>query len=225
MDPVRVKAFPKTGLSLLACAVVVFSGLVILGQGCSDVDKLVMETQREHKLKQQMRWAEDELRKGNLVSAQTVFDWVCRESTRPSIRERALFFSGFSTLLDEREAGRWERGREIFARVNEEFAEGEFGQISSYVAAALSGVVSDIEALERDIVSMGHRVDLERSHNQEMDELVKRQKKELSEKAEEVTKLKDVILQKNREIESLKMQIKKVEEIHKEIKEKRKGLS
>lgn len=114
----------------------------------------------------------------------------------------------------------------MFMRTSEEFTEGEFGQISGYVAAALSDVLSAMGALQKDNASMQQKIDLkERSHTREMDQLVKKQKKQLSKKKDEIAALKNTIRVKNGEIESLRLKIKKLEEIHKEIKKKRKGLS
>ena len=55
--------------------------------------------------------------------------------------------------------------------------------------------------------------------------LVKKQKKQLSEKTDEIAALKNSIGLKDEEIKNLELKIKKLEEIHKEIKEKREGLS
>lgn len=226
MDNGKIRAFSKRCLSLLAGIFLVFTGLMIFGQGCTNLDKFIKESQKEHKLTQQMKFAEDELKRGNLLSARTLFEWVRRESKRPSVQERALFFSAFTTLLDKKDKNRWDRGQQMFMRTSEEFTEGEFGQISGYVAAALSDVLSAMGALQKDNASMQQKIDLkERSHTREMDQLVKKQKKQLSKKKDEIAALKNTIRVKNGEIESLRLKIKKLEEIHKEIKKKRKGLS
>jgi len=224
-DKTKIRASNKRRLSLPARAFLVFGGLMILCQGCAELGKYVGESQREQKLKQQMRLAEEELRRGNLVSAQTLFEWVCKESKRPSVQGRAMFFTGFCTLLDKKDTGRWEGAQGIFVGVSQRFPDAEFGEISGYIATALLDVLSAMEASEKDIVSMRQRIDLERSHRGEMDRLVQKQKEELSEKTDEIAALKRVLQIKDKEIESLRLKMEKLEEIHKEIKRKRKSLT
>jgi septal ring factor EnvC (AmiA/AmiB activator) len=225
MEDRRIAGFFKRGLQVLAALFLVFFGPMISGQGCTDLGKFVQETQREYKLKQQMKLAEDELKKGNLQSAQTLFEWIQRESERPVLQERALFFSGVSRLLDGRDPERWERAQSVFLEVSERYPEGEFAQVSEYLAAALSDVVSTLEVLHRENRAMQQTMDQERSHAREMEGLVEEQKKQLTEKAGEIKTLKHSLHRKTKEVRSLRLKMKKLEEIHKEIKEKRKGLT
>lgn len=225
MDQRRIRAFRKECLSLFVAVFLVLGGIVILGQGCADMDRYIRESQREHKLKEQMRLAEEELKKGNLVAARTLFDWVRKESKRSSVQERALFFSGFAVLLDKSDKYRWDQTRRIFLSVGERFPGGEFSEISRYVAAGLSDALSMTGELQTDIESIRKDLDLERSNVGEKEKLVQKQKKQLLIKTEEIAALKNSIQKKSEEIENLKLQIKKLEEIHEEIKKKREGLS
>jgi len=225
MENGKTKAFCQRCLSPLARISLVFMGLTIFGQGCTDLDQFVKNSRRQHRLTQQMERAEDELRKGNLLSARTLLEWVYRESKSSRVQERALFFSGFTILLDKRDENRLERGQKVFVRVSETFPGGGFGQISVYVAEALSDALVAMEVLEKDNGLMTEEIDRERSHSREMDRLVQNQKKRLSEKSDKIAALKNSLSLKDKEIESLKLKIKKLEEIHKKIKKKRKSLS
>lgn len=225
IDPGKSRARGKGYVSLFVGRLFVFAGIAILGQGCAEMDRYILESQREHKLQQQLRLAEDELKKGNLVAARTLFDWVRKESKRPSSQERALFFTGFAYLLDKKDKGRWTEARNVFLRVSERYPEGEFSQISEYVAAGLSDALKVARSLQGDIESIRKEIDLERSSTGEKERLLGKQKRELLTKTEEIAALKDSIQKKNKEIEGLKLQIKKLEEIHKEIKKKREELS
>ncbi len=224
MDARKIRAFTKRCLSLFFGILLVFQALMIVGQGCAKMDQYIQDTQREYALKDKMRSAEAELKRGNLVAARTLFEWVGKESKRSALKERALFFSGFCTLLDKGDRHRWTRARRIFLSVRERFPEGEFGQISAYFAEGLSDALSVAAGLQGDIESMQQKMDREKSHTGEKDQLVQKQKKELEEKTVQIAALKHSIEKKNKEIEDLKMQIKKLEEIHKEIKKKREDL-
>jgi hypothetical protein len=221
----KVGKIRKNGVRCLATVLSVLMGSILFGQGCANVDQIVQESQQEYEFARQMKWAENELRKGNLLSARTVFEWVRRESGRPSLQQRALFFSAFTTILDEKDKNRWERGQQMFFRGSEEFPDGDIGQISGHIAVALRDLVATVGSLQRENESMRPELDSVRSQNQDMSRLVQKQKKELSEKAKEIAALKSSIDLRNQEIESLEMKLKKLEEIHKEIKEKRKGIS
>ncbi len=221
-DKRKIGAFSKKYLSLLAKTAVVYAGLLVLGQGCAEFEKSIQESQRERELRQQMKLAEEELRRGNLLSAQTLLASVGRESKRLSLQERALFYSGFSILLDKTDANRWKRAQSIFAEVNERFPEGEFNQISAHFAAALSDVLATMKGLQKEIASMQRTIDRKMSQTRKTE---LEQEKQLSTKTEEIAALKNAIQSKNKEIKSLQLKIKKLEEIHKEIKKKRKGLS
>jgi len=225
IDPGKSRIRGKENLSLFVATVCVFAGITILGQGCADMERYILESQREHKLKQQLRFAEDELKKGNLVAAKTLLDWVRKESKRPSSQERALFFTGFALLLNKNDKYRWAEARKVFLRVSEEYPEGEFSQISEYVAAGLSDALRVTGSLQGDIESIRKEIDLERSNTGEKERLLGEQKRELLTKTEDIAALKDSIQKKNKEIQDLKLQIKKLEEIHKEIKKKREELS
>jgi len=225
MENGKIRTFRKRCLSLLVMVFLVFAGLMIFGEGCSEVNQALRETKREDRFAKQMELAEDELRAGNLISARTLFEWVRSESKRPSVWERALFFSVFTTFLDTNDKHRWEQGQRMFMGVSEEFPGGEFGQISAYLAAGLSDMLSTMKASKRANQSMRERIDLARSQARELDGLVEKQKKQLLEKTEEIAALKKSIHLRSKEIASLEMKIKKLEEIHKEIKKKREELS
>ena len=212
----------------LGMVVLLTSGFMILGQGCTEMDTLIQETQREHKLEDQMEWAEGELRLGNVLSSRSVFEWVSRESKSPSLQQRAQFFSAFTTLLDRKDKNRWERSYEMFGRTHEEFPEGDLGQISQHISTALTDVVDIVsakQALEQENASIRRQIGLVSSKARDMDHLVEKQKQQLSKIKVEMAALKDSIRLKNDEIKSLELKIQKLEEIHKEIKEKREGLS
>ena len=116
----------------------------------------------------------------------------------------------------------------MFMRASEEFPEGDLGQISAHVAATLSdvlGILAAVAALKQENATLRQEIDSAESKNQKMNQLVKNQKKQLSANAEEIAALKNSILLRDKEIKSLELKIKKLEEIHKEIKEKREGLS
>ena len=211
--------------SVLVRSFLIVMALTILGQGCAEMDQRLRESQIEDRLAQQMERAEDELKKGHLISARTLFERVYRESRRPATRERALFFSAFTTVLDTRDKNRLERGQRMFIRVSESFPDGEFGQIAAHVATALSDVLTTMEALKEDNVRMGQEIDLERSRSREMVRTIQKKKRVLSEESEKIADLKKSISLKDKEIESLKLKIKKLEEIHKEIKKKRQSIS
>jgi chromosome segregation ATPase len=221
----KVRNARKNGVRCLATALSVLMGSILFGQGCADVDKLVQESQQEYEFARQMKWAENELQRGNLLSARTVFEWVRRESKRPSLQQRAQFFSSFTTILDEKDKNRWDRGRQMFLRGSEEFPEGEIGQISGHIAVALQDLIATVEHLQNENESMRLEFGSVQSKSREMSRLVQKQEKELSEKTEEIAALKNSIRLRNQEIEGLEMKLKKLEEIYKEIKEKRKGLS
>lgn len=232
MDSRRMRAFRKRDISRLARILLVLMGLTISAQGCVELERSLMEIQREHSLKQQLKLAEGELKKGNLFSSRTLFESVYAESKNPFVQERALFFSGFTILLDKKGKDRWERSREIYLRGSEEFPEGEFGQICAYVATSLSDILSAMRALEKENTSMRQKIDLAMSQTREMGQLVQKQRKQLSEKTDQIAALKNSIRLRSEEIKrlelktkSLELKIKKLEEIHKEIKKKRMGLS
>lgn len=221
------RGLPKRHLWVCSGFLLTLLGLGMFGQGCADMDRFVRESQREYEFKQQMKWAEKELRKGNLVSARSVFEWIRKESNRTDLQQRARFFSAFTTVLDKRDKNRWERGQEMFLRTSEDFPEGDLGQISAHVAATLSDVLDILSAkqvLEEENLAMRREIDLVKATVRKMEALLKKQKKQLSEKKDEIRALKGSIGRRDKEIKSLELKIKKLEEIHKEIKEKREGL-
>jgi hypothetical protein len=224
----KTRGYPTRGLSLLAAFLFIIIGPMIFGPGCTDMDKYIQESQRENEFTEQMKWAEGELRGGNLVSARSIFEWIRRESNRPVLQQRAQFFSAFTALLDDKDKDRWDRSQQMFIRVSEEPPESDLSQISAYFAASLSdvlGIVAAKEALEEENASMRKEIDSARSTSQKIDGLVKKKEKQLSEKTDEIAALKNSIGLKDEEIKNLELKIKKLEEIHKEIKEKREGLS
>ncbi len=225
IDPGKISFGSKGYRSIFILVLLVVLGFTLLGQGCADVDRYIQESQREHKLRQQLSLAEDELKKGNLVAARTLFDWVRKESKSPSLKERALFFKGFAFLLDQDDKNRWAEARRVFRDVSQGFPGGEFSQISEYVAAGLSDAMAVTGSLQKDIESIRKQVDLEKSNTGEKERLLKEQKKELLAKNEEIAALKSSVQKKNKEIEKFKLQIKKLEDIHREIKKKREELS
>jgi hypothetical protein len=218
----RIRPLGQGGLRLLAGALLAW---MVVGQGCANVNQLPIDGPREHELAKQVKWAEDELRKGNLLSARTVFDWVHSESRTSSLRERSLFMSGFTVLLDRREPDRWAKAQKIFSSLSQEFPDREYGEISRYLALALWDTASSIAGLEKATLMAHQQAREEESRSDDTDRLIRRQKKELSEKAEEIATLKESISSKDQEIESLKLKIKKLEEIYETIKKKRESLS
>jgi len=228
MDNGKIRDCPTRGSSLVTGILLVLLGPIVFGQGCTDMEKFVQENQRQHELAKQQEWAEKELRKGNLLSSRTLFEYVRKESNRPAVQQRAQFYSAFTTLLDEKDKNRWDRSQQMFMHASEEFPEGDLGQISAHVAATLSDVLdilAAVAALKEKNATLRQEIDLAGSKNQKINQLVKKQKKQLSAKAEEIAVLKNSILLRDKEIKSLELKIKKLEEIHKEIKEKREGLS
>ncbi|NIO05113.1 MAG: hypothetical protein GTN74_11020 [Proteobacteria bacterium] len=136
-----------------------------------------------------------------------------------------MFFKGFAFLLDQDDKNRWAEARRVFRDVSQGFPGGEFSQISEYVAAGLSDAMAVTGSLQKDIESIRKQVDLEKSNTGEKERLLKEQKKELLAKNEEIAALKSSVQKKNKEIEKFKLQIKKLEDIHREIKKKREELS
>ncbi|MBW2059097.1 MAG: hypothetical protein JRH07_04380 [Deltaproteobacteria bacterium] len=203
----------------------VFLGLTISGQGCVEVNRAITEGEKEHRLKRQMELAEEELNKGNLFSSRTLFDWIYAESKRPALRQKALFLSGLTILLDKNDKDRWNRGQNVLLRGSQEFPEGDFGRISGYVAAGLSDILSTLRALERENEAIRLKMNSAVSQAQEMARLARRQKKRLSEMKEEIRALKKSIRLRDKEVKNLEMKLRKLEEIHREIKKKRMGLS
>jgi chromosome segregation ATPase len=203
----------------------VLLGFVVLGQGCTDVDGLVRAPAREGKLSDQYQWARAELRKGNLESAKSLFEWIGNQSDVSSLRDRAQLFHALTVLLDKEDEKRWEQGRRMLAAVGMGSPDSEFGEIASHFATALSEVAMAAENLENENISLQQQIDLAGTKTQEMDQLLQKQKRQLSEQTTAVEELRSSLLLRDKEIRSLELKIQKLEEIHKEIKEKRKGLS
>ena len=228
MENGKIRDCPTRGSSLVTAILLVLLGPIVLGQGCTDMEKLVQENRRQYELSEQQEWAEKELRKGNLLSSRTVFEYVRKESNRPAVQQRAQFYSAFTTLLDRKDKNRWDRSQQMFMQASKEFPEGDLGQISAHVATTLSDVLDILaaaSALKQKNATLRQEIALAGSKHQEVNQLVKKQKDELSANAEEIAALKNSILLRDKEIKSLELKIKKLEEIHKQIKEKREGLS
>ena len=212
-------------LFVLACLVLILASLWVYGQGCARMDQWSYEGGREDTLARQMEWAEGELEQGNLHSAQTIFACLSRESAFPALQERALFFSGLTTLLNKGDVEKFEDGRKTLVRTSEIRTGSDIGRVSEYLAAVFSEVVSIMETGEEQRAVMNQEIERERFHRLELERVVAKQERRLLDRDKEIAALKNSLKLRNKEIKSIELKMKKLEEIHRAIKEKRESLS
>ena len=148
MRTIEARALGRRGLPFLACLMLILTGLWVSGQGCAPMDQWSYEGRRENALVRQMEWAEEELEQGKFHSARTIFACVSRESAFPQLQERALFFSGLTTLLNKGGTEKFEYGRKSLVRATEISTGSDIGRISGYLATVFSDVVSRMKAGE-----------------------------------------------------------------------------
>ena len=225
MRTIKAGALGHRSFPFLACLMLILAGLWVCGQGCARMDQWSYEGRREDTLARQMKWAEEELERGNLHSAQTIFACVSRESAFPPLQERALFFSGLASLLNKGDMEKFEHGRKALVRASEVPTDSDLGRISGYLAVVFSEVASIMEAGEKQRAIMEQEIDRERFHRLELERVVKKQERRLLDRDKEIVALKKSLNLRNKEIKSIELKIKKLEEIHRAIKEKRESLS
>ena len=225
MRTIEVRALGRRGLPFLACLMLILTGLWMSGQGCAPMDQWSYEGRRENALVRQMEWAEEELEQGKLHSARTIFACVSRESAFPQLQERALFFSGLTTLLNKGGTEKFEYGRKSLVRATEISTGSDIGRISGYLATVFSEVVSMMEVEEKQRAILEQEIERERFHRIELERVVEKQERRLSSRDKEIAALKKSLDLRNKEIKSIELKIKKLEEIHRAIKEKRESLS
>jgi hypothetical protein len=215
----------QRSLFFLGGLCLVLTGLLIGGHGCVGIDQWSPERARKIKVAQQMAWAEEELRDGHFVSAETIFAHVSTEPASTALQQRALFFSGLTALLKRKDAQKFKDGRNRFEMASKVGPESEVGRISGYLARVFSEVVAIVETRESERAIVEQQIQSERSRRRDMKRVVDKQKRQLGEVAKENEALKKSLILRNKEIKSLELKIKKLEEIHRTIKEKRESLS
>jgi hypothetical protein len=228
----REKASKKTGPFVLRLGLICLGMLFLLGQGCTELSQVIEENRKEEALKRDLTLGEQYLRQLDLRHAEILFERVHNESKQSSLRVQALFFSGFCVLLDRTDNNRLQKAQNIFESVVREFPNSELTNPSRYIGMALYDVSSTIQSMENGISGLRQRVDQKRYQArqsefsfQKQKELLSEKEDEIATKEDEIAAMKDVIRAKDKEIENLELKINKLEEIHKEIIEKRKDMT